>query len=135
MTRARVIRWALVVPAGVGAWYSVLIVGMLAYGAVGEPLESEPSPARVHVPDEVLLPAFAALSAVAVVCASAAVAPSHRRGVAWTAWLAGTFLAGYFAVDGFHGRDLMLVGSAALAIAAGALAAAAWSRGRPLTSR
>lgn len=135
MKRTRRLRWALVLPAGVGAWYGVLIAGILVHGVVGEPIESEPSPARLHVPDAVLFPGFAALSAVAVVCAAAAVAPSHRRSVAWAAWGAGACFAGFFALEALTERDHLGAGSAALAIAAGALAAALWSGGSPRASR
>lgn len=102
---AYILRWLLVVPAAVAAWYSVFVVGIFAHGYVEETL----CPAGEMVSGictnrdvqrilKVVVHAFVALSAAAVESAAVAIAPSHRNGTAWIVFAVGAVVAVVFGV-------------------------------------
>jgi len=99
------LRWVLVVPAAIAAWYAVFIIGLFTHDLVentlcpSDQLESgtctnETVIAQLHV----VVHVFVALSAVAVILAAVFVAPSHKKVVAWIALLCGATVASLFAV-------------------------------------
>lgn len=86
----RTIRWLLVAPFAIAAWYIVFVVGVVTYTALEEhlcPADQFVSGAcvndRVMTILQVVVYAFIALSAVAVVSAAVVTAPAHRDIVAW----------------------------------------------------
>jgi hypothetical protein len=97
-----VLRWLLLIPAAVAAWYAALVLGVLTHQAIDDhlcPPEDVVSgecvnPVILQVL-EVTIHVFAAVSAVAVICASVLVAPRHKRAVAWLCLVLGTPIAGY----------------------------------------
>ena len=103
----KIVRWLLVAPLAVGAWYATAIAGIAAYWEIRRrtcPPEAKLISGVCHDPEVMRLLAgvemlFIALSAIVVVCVAAAVAPSHRTAVAWTAFVAGALVAGYFALS------------------------------------
>lgn len=124
LKKSHVLRWILVAPAGFAAWWGVLVLGFFTYATIGEPMDSDAPPKRFFVPDSVIFPVFAALSAVAVVSAASLVAPSRRRRVAWASWAVGaTWAITLVTMDG--GPDD--IDSLVAALVAGGLAAVYWS--------
>ena len=103
----KIIRWVLVAPLAAGAWYTAAMAGFVAYWEIRRsacPPEMkmitgvcrDPEVMRLMDGVEML---FIALTAIAVVCVAAAVAPSHRTEVAWVAFVASALAAGYFALS------------------------------------
>lgn len=125
----KILRWILAAPAGIAAWYGTLFVGVFAYERIetllcpiGQMYSGTcTNPSVRHVLDGVV-GFFVAISAIAVVGATAAVAPSHRGPVAWIAFGVGAIFAVYFMI----GTTMYISGPAA--IAAGALTAMTISR-------
>ena len=131
------IRWLLIVPSAVAAWYFAFFVSLVLHEVVvGRCLNSDAPPPEYcqasWFPREFLHDTLVffgvGLSAVVVVMVAAVVAPSHKRHVAWVALAAGATLA---AVVGYSAGA---VAEAAVAIAAGVLAAVVASR-TPIGSR
>jgi hypothetical protein len=135
MRRIDVIRWILVIPSAVAAWYVALVLSFLVVAiAVGPCIDSEyPQPRFCEAPSVQFALAHRlhirfgiGLSAVLVVVVSAIVAPYHRVAVAWAALGVGAIVAGAM------GYRAGAVAEAAVAIASGLLAAALvslWARG------
>ena len=127
----KIFRWLLAAPAGIAGWYAVFIAGMFSYqvierracpqGQLISGLCGDPTVLRILNGVEVF---FIPLSAVAVVTATAVVAPSRRDVVAWAAFAAGSLIAVYFAME----TDMYLAGAAA--IGAGLVAALLIARSR-----
>ena len=95
-----VLRWIAVVPAAIGAWFAVLFTGAFvrdwAEAALCPPDEFRFGicyDSGWYATEKMLVAFFAGVSAVAVVLAAAGVAPSHRRVIAWTAFVVGTSIA------------------------------------------
>jgi hypothetical protein len=100
-----IIRWALLVPATVGAWYAVFIAGI----AVHQTIERRACPPAELVSGGCADPGvlrllhavvyvFIALSAVAVVATATAIAPSAKRLIAGAAFVVGAGLAIWLSV-------------------------------------
>jgi hypothetical protein len=124
--RFDVVRWLLVIPCAVAAWYVALILTVLV-GAivVGPCIDSEsPQPRFCEAPwvqfalaHRLPIRFGIGLSAVLVVMVSAIVAPNHRVPVAWVALSVGAIVAGVM------GYEAGAVAEAAVAVASGLLAA------------
>jgi hypothetical protein len=129
MRLSSVIRWILVVPSAVVAWYIAFVVA-LVLGAPVPCMDSDGPQSRLC--DAAWFPAEAVergvvffgvgLSATLVVVVSAAVAPSNRSAVAWLAAGAGTVVASIF------GYRVEAFAEAAVAIASGLIVATLVSR-------
>jgi len=126
-----VVRWILVVPSAVVAWYFALLVSALLFGFIVAPCMDSDGPQpyfceAAWYPRQALFRAIyffgAGLSAVLVVVVSVLMAPSHRAGVAWAA--VGTGAAAASAMT--YRTDLFVV--AVFAIACGATTALVMSR-------
>jgi hypothetical protein len=120
-TLLRVIRWFLVVPISVAAWYFALVVGLVLLT-----IAHRLCPAEQVVSGMCVAPWFpvatraavsvgAALAAVLVMYACTFTAPTHRRLVAIVTFVAGAFVAVW--MGGTTGEYYAIAG----AIAAGAL--------------
>ena len=103
----RTIRWLLVAPFAIAAWYVVFVVGVVTYTAVEEhlcPPDQFVSGAcvndRVMTILQVVVYAFIALSAVAVVIVAVSTAPAHRDIVAWGTFVFGAALAVLVGAEG-----------------------------------
>ena len=125
------IRWLLLIPSVVAAWYFAVFVSVvLREVVVGRCFGSDaPPPGYCQAswfPRELLGDALlffgVGLSAVVVVVVAALVAPSHKRYVAWVALVAGAIVATAMA----YGTGA--IAEVAVAIAAGVLAAVVVSR-------
>jgi hypothetical protein len=126
MRRIDVIRWILVIPSAVAAWYFAFILSVLV-GAivVGPCMDSDyPQPrfceaswVRFALAHRLPIRFGIGLSAVLVVIVSAIVAPYHRVLVAWAALGVGAIVAGIM------GYEAGAVAEAAVAGASGLLAA------------
>ena len=132
MRLSSVVRWILVVPGAVVAWYVALLVSALLFGFIVAPCMSSDGPqpsfceAAWYSRDALFHAIYffgAGLSAVLVVTASALMAPSHRAAVAWTAVGSGAAVASVM----IYGTDEFL-GAAFFAVACGAIAAVVVSR-------
>jgi hypothetical protein len=131
MRPINVIRWLLVVPSAIVAWYFALLVGMLVFGVVVAPCQDSDAP-RPQFCDAAWFPLElvergvlffgVGLAAALVVVVSALVAPSRRTAVAYTALAVGTVVAG---VMGYLAEALA---EAAVAVVCGLVAALAVSR-------
>jgi hypothetical protein len=94
------LRWALVAPCAVAAWGAVLIGGLLLHDHLDRslcaPVEWESGfcadPRVAHLLD-LLVVAFAGLSAAAVLVTAVAVAPSYKRSVACVTFALGAAVA------------------------------------------
>jgi hypothetical protein len=104
MRLPNVVRWVLVVPSAIVAWYFALFVGALLFGSLVAPCWSSDAPAPafcqaawfpLELLEQTIVPFGAGLSAVLVVLVSAIVAPSHRAAVAWIALSVGAIVAGF----------------------------------------
>lgn len=120
------IRWLLLIPATVAAWYGALFLGLglhgllfslcppelAAYGFICEATWFDPA-------ERALIGICAGVSAALVVFTAAAVAPSHRVEVAWAALAVGMAMAAYIGVrTGFYGAfaSACLAGMVAVAL-------------------
>jgi hypothetical protein len=119
-----VIRWILVIPSAIVAWYFAFLVGATLFVSLVGPCFDTDAPqpqfceATWFEPMRRGLFFFGVgLSAILVVVASAIMAPSHRSAVAWIAAGAGTVMA---SVMGFRAEA---IAEAVVAIACGTLAA------------
>jgi hypothetical protein len=126
-----VVRWLLVVPSGVVAWYCAFVGSIVLYGLIVAPCMSSDGPQpsfceAAWFPLESLKRGVvlfgAGLSAALVVAVSALVAPSRRTTVAWFAVGIGA------AVASWMGYRAGAVAEAAVAIACGIAAAILVSR-------
>jgi hypothetical protein len=97
-----VVRWILVVPSAVVAWYFALLVSALVFGFIVAPCMSSDGPqpyfckAAWYPRDALFQGTYlfgAGLSAILAVAASALMAPSHRTAVAWIAVATGAVVA------------------------------------------
>jgi hypothetical protein len=134
MRLSSVIRWILVVPSAVVAWYFALLVSAVLFGLVVAPCMSSDAPSpdfceAAWYPREALQRGIlffgAGLSAIFVVAVSALMAPSHRTHVAWTAVGAGAAVA----IAMTYGRD-EFIAETLFAIACGVMVAVVVSRAR-----
>jgi hypothetical protein len=131
MRPIEVIRWLLVVPSAIVAWYFALLVGMFVFGVAVAPCWDSDAP-RPQFCDAAWFPLElvergvfffgVGLAAALVVVVSALVAPSRRTAVAYTALAVGTIAAG---VMGYLAEALA---EAAVAVVCGFVAALAVSR-------
>ena len=126
MRRIDVIRWILVIPSAVAAWYFAFIFSLLVVAiVVGPCIDSEyPQPGFCEAPwvqfalaHDLPIRFGIGLSAVLVVIVSAIVAPNHRVAVAWAALGVGAIVAGVM------GYGAGAVAEAAVAVGSGLLAA------------
>ena len=132
MRPSSVVRWLLVVPSAIVAWYFALLVSALLFGFFVAPCMSSDRPQpyfceAAWYPREALFHGTyffgAGLSAILVVAVSALVAPSHRTAVAWTAVGTGAAVASVMT----YGSDEFFV-ETLFAIACGVIAAVVVSR-------
>lgn len=98
------LRWILVVPAGIVAWYAVFVLGLLAYALVDSHLCPPEDFISGHCTNastrrvlDVAMHVFVATSALAVIVSTVLVAPSYKKSVAWLSLLVGTLAAAYIA--------------------------------------
>ena len=126
-----VVRWTLVVPSGVVAWYFAFVGSIVLHGLIVAPCMSsdgaQPSFCEaawfsVESSKRVVVLFGAGLSAALVVAVSALVAPSRRTTVAWFAVGIGAAAASWM------GYRAGAVAEAAVAIACGIIAAVLVSR-------
>jgi hypothetical protein len=126
MRSSDVIRWILVIPSALAAWYVAFIFSLLVVAiVVGPCIDSEyPQPRFCEAPwvqfalaHNVPIRFGIGLSAVLVVIVSAIVAPYHRVAVAWAALGVGAIVAGAMG----YGRGA--VAEVAVAVASGLLTA------------
>jgi hypothetical protein len=93
------LRWILVIPAAISAWFGVLLLGLIAMGVLDmfcppELVVSGSCTAAWHESAmDALIVMFAGMSAVAVVIAPAIVAPMKRNQVATLAFVIGVLVA------------------------------------------
>jgi hypothetical protein len=120
----QLVRWLLVVPVAIAAWYLVFVAGIFAHGFLEEVLcppdemiSGMCTNPRVRVVLTVLVHAFAGFSAVAVELAVVGMAPSSREATTWIAFAVGAVVAVAF---GFAAQTY---GEAATAVIAGVIAA------------
>jgi hypothetical protein len=126
-----VVRWILVVPSAVVAWYFAFLVGAVLFAYLVAPCMDSDAPqpqfceaAWFEALKRGVMFFGVGLSAILVVVVSAVVAPSHRTAVAWTALGVGTVVA---SVMGYGAEAFA---EAVVAIACGVLAALFVSRAR-----
>jgi hypothetical protein len=119
-----VVRWILVIPSAIVAWYFAFLLGVALFVFVVGPCFDTDAPqpqfceATWFEPMRRGLFFFGVgLSAILVVAASTIMAPSHRTAVAWIAAGVGTVVA---SVMGYRAEA---IAEAVVAIACGALAA------------
>ena len=118
-------RWICLIPAALGSWYTVLIMGALAYNYV-EKIMCTPHDmiSGLCINDTVTLwlnglTHFAVgLSAVIVELTAALIAPNHKEHVTWATLVIGLLIAGYMA---FIIKAWSLLTVAAISGIAGAL--------------
>ena len=131
MRLSSAIRWLLLVPSAVAAWYVAFFVSFLLHEVVvGRCFGSDAPPPEycqaAWFPREFLHDALVffgvGLSAVVVVLVAAVVAPSHKGHVAWVALAAGATLA----IVAAYGSGA--VAEAGVAVVAGVLTAVVVSR-------
>ncbi len=131
MRLPHVVRWILIVPSAIAAWYFALLVSALLFGFLVAPCMDSDGPQpyfceAAWYPRQALFRGIyffgAGLSAFLVVAVSALMAPSHRTAVAWTAVATGAAVASVMT----YGSDLFVV--AVFAIACGATTAVVVSR-------
>jgi hypothetical protein len=103
----RALRWFLIVPAAVAAWYLVFFLGLVAYGVVESRLcpdhkwvSGTCTDERVEQILEVLIDCFVAASGFVVVITAATVSPDYKPAVAWTTFVLGAVAALVFANAG-----------------------------------
>lgn len=102
--KSHTIRWLLLVPAAACAWLFVFVCGVLAYSSIDGLCPPADVVSGFCTNDTVqaaltALEHFAvAISAVAVLVAAVAVAPSHKTGAVWASLLAGTVVAIFLAL-------------------------------------
>lgn len=102
----RILRWCLVLPATLAAWYAVFIAGMLFHSQL-EPLLCPPAEMvsgacgnlGVIRTLRAVIVLFAALSAVAVVLAATVTAPARKLLVAWGTFAIGSEIAILMAIE------------------------------------
>jgi hypothetical protein len=117
----RIVRWLLILPAAIAAWYLALIIGLVLHSGLDalcppDQVISGICEAPWYVYAEDALIAFgAALAAVLVMVACTLLAPSHRRQTAIAAFVLGAMAAIMM------GASTEAYGAMAAAIGAGAL--------------
>jgi hypothetical protein len=124
-----VVRWLLVIPGAVSAWYLTFVVGLFTHASAEQAL----CPADelisglcanrgVRITLNVIVHAFIALSAIAVELTAVAIAPSSRVATAWAAFSAGSIVA---IALGIYAKAYL---QSAVAVVAGLLTAIAMTR-------
>src|SRR2546430_406884 len=98
----KVLRWALTAPAAVAAWYATFFVGIFAHEFIekaicpaGQMISGICMSESVQRRLDGVIVIFVAVSAIAVVGAAVATAPSHKAAVAWVVFGAGGLVAAY----------------------------------------
>ncbi len=111
----KVIQWVLVVPAGIAAWFLVLILGFFAAVFIESCCPPEEVVSGYCTADwypsamDLLEQSFAGLSAFAVVLASTLVAPDKHKLVAMGSFVAGAIVVGaMFESSPHHGFGVYL---------------------------
>ena len=99
------IRWLLVIPAAIAAWYLVVAIGIFTHGFLEEALcptgEMESGMCtnrRVRLVLEVIVHVFVGLSAITVELAAAATAPAFRERTAWATFAIGGVVAAFLGI-------------------------------------
>ena len=124
-----IVRWILVLPAAIAAWYLVFFAGIFVHGIVEHALCPTPEfISETCVNDRVIrilhgvIVLFVALSAVAVMLAVVITAPSEKLLMTWVAFAVGSGVAIFMAVVAKSPAE------GAAAVAAGLLTALAIRR-------
>lgn len=93
----RMLRWFMVVPGAVLAWYAVFGVGLFTYPMIestlcppGDMISGLCHNERVSGVLDVVIHVFVGFSALVVVLSAVAIAPARKRIVAWLAFVAGS---------------------------------------------
>lgn len=96
----RTLRWLAIVPGAYIAWYLVFVSGLFIHGIVeaalcppDEMISGMCANGRVRAALDLLIHLFVGVSAVAVVSAAVAIAPSRKKIVAWLAFSTGSAAA------------------------------------------
>src|SRR5687768_12076121 len=94
------LRWVVLVPAAVAAWFGVFLVGLIAYQAIeqatcpaGQMISGACVDQRVQTTLEMVIYIFVSIAAVAVETTAAITAPSHKRVVTWVTFFVGSWVA------------------------------------------
>lgn len=109
LTLSPALRWLLLVPAALAAWWATLLVGMLVYDWVealcppAQVVSGFCTNPRVNAALDALMIVFAGLSAIAVEAAVVRTAPARKAACCWLAFAAGSAVA----VLGF-GQGIMM---------------------------
>jgi hypothetical protein len=127
----RIVRWALVLPAALAAWYAVFLAGLIVHGWVErtfcrpeEMVSGVCGSLRMLRILHGVVVLFVALSAVAVELAAVLTAPEQKLKIAWITFAVGSALAIFMAIE----AESPMEGVAA--VAAGLLTALAVTRRR-----
>ncbi len=114
----RAVRWLLLVPAAIGAWYAVFAAALFAYFYVErhfcpptDLVSGFCANETVQQALEALTHLSVALSAIAVGVAASAMAPSHKEPTVWATLGAGLVIAGIFGFAA-HAWSLFLAAAA-----------------------
>lgn len=125
------LRWLLLAPAALAAWYAVFVLGLFSHSFVEsrlcppeELLSGFCTNATAQVWLEIIVHVFVALSALAVMTTSAIVAPGRKRSIAWLTLALGTAVAAYL---GTETHEWALFASAVAGGFAGLAIIAHWS--------
>ena len=129
----RTIRWLLLIPSAIAAWYLAAFVSVLLYAVVIMPCRASDTPLPqfcqaswfpLEFLDHAIVFFGVGLSAVLVVLVAAVVAPFRKAAVAWVALATGAIVA----IVMVYGTDGVAAAEAVVAIASGALTAVLVSR-------
>jgi hypothetical protein len=119
---SRLIRWILVLPAAVAAWYAALFISIALYKGVEAlcPFGKVES-GRCFAPwfldaSEVFIASGAALAAALVMIACTLLAPTHRRQVAIATFIVGTIAAIMMGWETFAGATITAIISGAIVL-------------------
>ena len=135
----RAVRWLLLVPAAIGAWYAVFAAALFAYFYVErhfcpptDLVSGFCANETVQQALEALTHLSVALSAIAVEVVASAMAPSHKEPTVWATLGAGLVIAGIF---GFAAHAWSLFLAAAVGGTLGAVAIVLFVRAQAPNTR
>lgn len=132
----RLLRWALLLPAALCAWYAMFFIGLSAHTFVERHFCPPPelvsgfcTNASLQQALELVMLLSVAISALAVELAATAMAPSHKEITVWTTLAAGIVTAGFIAFSA-QAWSLFLAAAAGGTLGAVAIVIFLRARGR-----